>query len=681
MTALCQPISYYEVRIRPAAVPDQWTYHRFNPAQPILLHGVEIGTMYVVEVRCIPVAGMPSVWASISHMVQASTLYLPQIVGVVATPLADGVHLIWTRPPGLAADVRIEIYRAPDAGGIPGMFTLLYTAPGTAYNDAVVDGAPYWYTMRFIDYAGSGGTYSTPVFARAKTVANGATVGGTLGVDVIAAPGGPVLTNLDQMPEGPIYQRDTFRKSADLIANGDFEAGDTLPPPLWSAGPTGLMAGEAGPNAPAGLAYLNGLSAYNGQRSLQVACSGDYQGVAARQSLRVVPGESFVLSAVGIASTGEMRVIVRWYDRLQQWLFTDAILTFGFEAWAEQTATIVAPANAYNAILLADNSNSGGSTFYLDNVVLRRVSLLDIDVQDGATYGRTRLDILTGGRPDMSKPIVNNTADYVLQTETRRWAAETGAQVVTGKPLDILSDGTVYGRPRLDILTDGRPDMSKPIVNNTADYVLQTETRRWAGETGATVGARAGLNLLSNAGAMLGDSEIVTSQGTANDVTNVNGVSAATVRTNAQTGAFLTLATSGVRIGGGRNLPPVRTANAGALWNGLTLGASWDTATPANVTLSASAATLQQGSYAASFGASSVTVSGITRGVPQTYRLFYEGSSVLSGGTFSLQATTSQITVVSSDTRIHVGNITFTVPASGGGSGGTGSGGGGGQIP
>ena len=55
-------------------------------------------------------------------------------------------------------------------------------------------------------------------------------------------------------------------------------------------------------------------------------------------------------------------------------------------------------------------------------------------------------------------------------------------------------------------------------------------------ESGATVGARADDNLLDSNGNDLGDGDIVTSQGTSNDTSNVSGRAAATVKTEAQVG-------------------------------------------------------------------------------------------------------------------------------------------------
>ncbi len=143
------------------------------------------------------------------------------------------------------------------------------------------------------------------------------------------------------------------------------------------------------------------------------------------------------------------------------------------------------------------------------------------------------------------------------------------------------------------------------------------------------------------------------------------------------------LSIAGARTLPPRNVPAVRHAGIGSLWTGpLNISSTFDAANPANVTLSASAATLNAGGFSSSFAASSVSVTQ-PRGTTQTWRLYYEGAQVLGGGTFALIASTSEADLVGGANRAFVGRITVTVPAtgSGTGAGGTPGGGGGGVIP
>lgn len=146
------------------------------------------------------------------------------------------------------------------------------------------------------------------------------------------------------------------------------------------------------------------------------------------------------------------------------------------------------------------------------------------------------------------------------------------------------------------------------------------------------------------------------------------------------TGGVPKLSIAGARTLPTRNVPAVRHAGVGSIWSGLSITSSYDSASPANVTISASAATLNGGGFTSSFSASSDTVTQ-ARGTTVTWRLYYEGSNVLGGGTFALVASSNDLDLVGGANRAFVGRVTVTVPGSGSGLGGGGSPGGGGAIP
>ena len=113
------------------------------------------------------------------------------------------------------------------------------------------------------------------------------------------------------------------------------------------------------------------------------------------------------------------------------------------------------------------------------------------------------------------------------------------------------------------VATIGGLEYRAPVANATAlanlspapitgTAVYQTDIKvLWvyngsAWVTYASYGAQAGTSLTDSTGTVLGDTDVVTSQGTANDTTNVNGVAASTVESNADTGAALTTDSSTV---------------------------------------------------------------------------------------------------------------------------------------
>lgn len=126
---------------------------------------------------------------------------------------------------------------------------------------------------------------------------------------------------------------------------------------------------------------------------------------------------------------------------------------------------------------------------------------------------------------------------------------------------------------------------------------------------------------------------------------------------------------SGMRLGDMRNQVMVGVGNYGAGWSG---GSITYSATTTSATISAAAATLQVDTTPLAYNASSVTVTG-SAGLVRTYYLYYDDDNY-TGGSKTLNATTSQITALSARGRLLVGQVTVTFPTSGTGSGSGGSG-------
>ncbi|HET8554688.1 MAG TPA: hypothetical protein VFL78_07675 [Rhodanobacteraceae bacterium] len=127
------------------------------------------------------------------------------------------------------------------------------------------------------------------------------------------------------------------------------------------------------------------------------------------------------------------------------------------------------------------------------------------------------------------------------------------------------------------------------------------------------------------------------------------------------------IAGSGARLGDLRNQVAVGYANFGAGWSGGNI--SYTASSDGTATINVSSATLQAGSIALTYSASSASVSGGHAGGISVYYLYYDDPDS-SGGAKTLHATTSQITSLASDGRRLVGQITVTFPSSGSGSGG-----------
>ncbi|MGN6383642.1 MAG: phage tail protein [Dyella sp.] len=126
---------------------------------------------------------------------------------------------------------------------------------------------------------------------------------------------------------------------------------------------------------------------------------------------------------------------------------------------------------------------------------------------------------------------------------------------------------------------------------------------------------------------------------------------------------------SGARLGDLRNQVMVGVGNYASGWSGGSISYS---ASTTSATLSVSSATLQIGGQSLAYNASSTTVSG-SAGSTVKYYLYYDDPS-FTGGSKTLNATTSQITALSNDGRVLVGSVSVTYPTSGTGSGGGGTG-------
>jgi hypothetical protein len=127
----------------------------------------------------------------------------------------------------------------------------------------------------------------------------------------------------------------------------------------------------------------------------------------------------------------------------------------------------------------------------------------------------------------------------------------------------------------------------------------------------------------------------------------------------------LGVAGSGFRLGDMRNQVMVGVGNFAAGWSG---GSITYSSTSTSATISAAAATLQIGSNSLAYNASSVTVGG-SAGTTVTYYLYYDDDGY-TGGSKTLNATTSQITSLAANGRVLVGTAPVTFPASGTGGGG-----------
>ena len=137
----------------------------------------------------------------------------------------------------------------------------------------------------------------------------------------------------------------------------------------------------------------------------------------------------------------------------------------------------------------------------------------------------------------------------------------------------------------------------------------------------------------------------------------------------------LTVAGSGMRVADQRNLLPILSAGAQAVWQNLSITYTAAAGSPATATISVSAAQilgLQNAGATVGYNASSANVTG-TGGTVPTYFLYYIDPGY-SGGTQTLYATTTGNDLRQQLGIVYIGSVAVSFPTSGSG-GGSGGGG------
>jgi hypothetical protein len=137
----------------------------------------------------------------------------------------------------------------------------------------------------------------------------------------------------------------------------------------------------------------------------------------------------------------------------------------------------------------------------------------------------------------------------------------------------------------------------------------------------------------------------------------------------------LTVAGSGMQVADQRNLLPILSAGAQAVWQNLSITYTAAAGSPATATISVSAAQilgLQNAGATVDYNASSANVTG-TGGTVPTYFLYYIDPAY-SGGAQTLYATTTSNDLRQQLGIVYIGSIAVTFPTSGSG-GGSGGGG------
>lgn len=230
-----------QIRYRRSDTAGQWSYLSIPAGQgSVTITDVERGVSYDIEARSVSASGSASAWVQQTHVVAALVMQPLAATSLAATSLADGVHLTWAASDVQRADVEYEIQRTGDISGAPDTahWATLNLVRSLRYTDGVTDGVVRWYRVRAATYGGVTTAFSSNVSSRGKTVADGATVGATIGpggnvTGAVDANGRAIVDlsqshlnkNLDNVSDGA-----TFKRLANVNADNTLHVSSSLNP-------------------------------------------------------------------------------------------------------------------------------------------------------------------------------------------------------------------------------------------------------------------------------------------------------------------------------------------------------------------------------------------------------------------------------------------------------------------
>ena len=724
-------VDHIEVRYRPSLSQGVFQYLKVPPSQgTVLIPGVERNMSYDVEARSVSARGTPSNWVPVTHVVAAASLPLAVPVSFAVTSLADGVHAAWASGDTIErADTEFEVWRAPDASGVPGAFALLTVIRGIAFTDPTTDGVLRWYQVREKDQQGVYSAFTGAVSSAGKNVSAAVSTAQTTannaqGTANAADPAKIVNPNFTQVLTGWTpdaanegwYGETGANSPAPLLTTYAVHAGSTVNPPNTTATATTALRNNAFAPITTGEVFtaavqIKPVSTPDGYANARISWRN-----ASQAEISVSQGNS-ITNATG---TGTSRVsatapagAVYAHAEVAAYNHTVGYYSFTAASWSYQPTnqSEVPNGGGHNSVTAIDPNGLA----LIDFTQVGHVSKNLDNIGDGPTYGRMYGTDLTGSRLDFSKGLLNKQLDYIpdgatyvrsmqqvasgaawiidnalfqqwdngANTTVPGWIAQSGCAVSAN------SAQKTYGTYCLDLVTTSGganyARSSKNFLVKPGDLISLT------GLVNAVNGAGTFMSVTyGNAGGLILSLTTSTVTAAAWTAVSANGV----VPSNASY-AFITLngagggayhslfqfvqvtvndirvAGSGAQVGDQRNLPPILTAGAQAVWQNLTISATTAAGTPATATISVSAAQIigaLASSGLVSYNASSAGTTG-TGGTQYTYYLYYLDKT-LAGGTLTLQVTTTPNDLRAQLGVVYIGLITFTYPTSGTGTGG-----------
>ena len=691
-------VDHIEVRYRPSLSQGVFQYLKVPPSQgTVLIPGVERNMSYDVEARSVSARGTPSNWVPVTHVVAAASLPLAVPVSFAVTSLADGVHAAWASGDTIErADTEFEVWRAPDASGVPGAFALLTVIRGIAFTDPTTDGVLRWYHVREKDQQGVYSAFTGAVSSAGKNVSAAVSTAQTTannaqGTANAADPAKIVNPNFTQVLTGWTpdaanegwYGETGANSPAPLLTTYAVHAGSTVNPPNTTATATTALRNNAFAPITTGEVFtaavqIKPVSTPDGYANARISWRN-----ASQAEISVSQGNS-ITNATG---TGTSRVsatapagAVYAHAEVAAYNHTVGYYSFTAASWSYQPTnqSEVPNGGGHNSVTAIDTNGLALIDFTQAGHVSKNLD----NIGEGKIYVRSMQQVASGAAWIIDNALFQQW-DNGANTTVPGWIAQSGCAV------SVNGSSQIYGTYCLELVT----------TSGAANYA--TSAKQFFVKPGDKLSLNGLVNPVSGAGTDIAVnfytsagtyiSQIVTTLVTVVGWTSVgasgvvpNGAAYAVITLqSAGGGAYHSLfqfvqvtvndirvAGSGAQVGDQRNLPPILTAGAQAVWQNLTISATTAAGTPATATISVSAAQIigaLASSGLVSYNASSAGTTG-TGGTQYTYYLYYLDQT-LAGGTLTLQVTTTPNDLRAQLGVVYIGSITFTYPTSGTGTG------------
>lgn len=515
---------------------------------------------------------------------------------------------------------------------------------------------------------GNGGGF---VIAEGTKATTGAV--GTTSSTVTSSAGGMITFALRGIVASPIVGSTTITMATTASLIGTMPAVGSTTISLATTGTMhrlGLMVGSTTLSL-ATSAPIVGLALATGATTLTMSASGSVSIIPVDMPISGLTRIEFSTEATALWNQGSTSLTFSTTGLLGATVPIDGNVTISFDVVAAPTVLVSIAGSstlafAFGTSTLRNSSRVVFNQKFLDVYNARMALIMKIDAQTNLILESTQY-VVNGG-------FENSSIGWTLDSG---WTTEVNAISLTGTKLAVKTGGSASGKA----LNAGK------VAVTAGKRIIAVAYVRSASANGL-IGA--GVNWYDQSGTYLSSTENITvDPSTCSGVwiqtraTCIAPTSAAWARVFTRTASH----TSGswyvdnldieITPQDATNLNPVNIGSVSSLWNGLAISYTVPTTgSPATCTINVTSGTLQAGAVTVSYNASTVDVIQ-ARSTTVRYYLYYLDAG-FTGGTKTLNVTTSALDIANSNAVLWIGTVDIVVSTLGTGGSGSGPPGGGG---